>query len=81
MIAQDIGFTRDFLKERCIHDYDRLKKISCGTNGQARAGEIHELSGLKAGHHHHTDADSAHGDDCFQVLDDFGRGGAADRLQ
>jgi len=27
MIAQDIGFTRNRLKERRIHDYDRLKEF------------------------------------------------------
>jgi hypothetical protein len=50
MIAQYIGFTRDFLKASRIHDYGQLKKIPCGTKRQARARVIHEISGLNCGH-------------------------------
>ena len=46
MIAQGLGFTRHFLKECRISDYDRLKKMACGIKEQARARVIHELSGL-----------------------------------
>jgi len=61
MIAQAIGPTGDFPKDdpmdgggrttlgakvECrIHDYGRLRKISCGDKGQARASGIHETSG------------------------------------
>ena len=49
MIAQEIVFTRDFLKASRIRDYAQLKKISCGNNKQARARVIYEIFGLYPG--------------------------------
>ena len=46
MIAQEIVFTRDFLKASRIRDYVQLKKISCGNKIQARARVIYEFSGI-----------------------------------
>ena len=48
MIAQDIDRTRDYLKERGIGSYGRLKKIPCAVKGQASARAIDEKSGLAA---------------------------------
>jgi len=47
MIAQEIVFTRDFLKASRICDYAQLKKIPCGNKKQARARVIYEFSGLE----------------------------------
>lgn len=47
MIAQYIGFTRNFVKAWRIGDYGQLNKISCGINRQARVCAIHEFSGFK----------------------------------
>ena len=47
MIAQEIVFTRNFLKASRIRDYEQPKKIACGNKKQARARVIHEFSGLK----------------------------------
>ena len=46
MIAQDFGFTRDFLKERNTSVYSRLKKIPCEFKEQARARHPGEICGL-----------------------------------
>jgi hypothetical protein len=46
IIAQDFGFTRDFLKERNNSAYCRLKKIPCGFKEQARACHPGEKCGL-----------------------------------
>ena len=46
MIAQEIVFTRGFLKASRIRDYVKLKTISCGNKKQARARVIYEFSGL-----------------------------------
>jgi len=51
MIAQDFGFTRDFLKERNNSTYCRLKKIPCGFKEQARARHPGEKCGLSFTHH------------------------------
>ena len=47
MIAQEIVFTRDFLKASRIRDYVQLKKISCENKKQARARVIYEFFGLQ----------------------------------
>ena len=47
MIAQDIDFTRDCFYASRIGDYGQVKRIPCGINRQARAHEIHEISGLE----------------------------------
>jgi len=46
MIAQNTDRTGDSLKERRIGIYDRLKRIPCAVRRRARAGAIHEKSGL-----------------------------------
>ncbi len=46
MIAQDFGFTGNFLKERNNSAYFRLKKIPCGFKEQARARHTGEKFGL-----------------------------------
>jgi len=48
MIAQEIVFTRGFLKASRIRDYAQLKKIPCGNKKQARARVIYEFSGLSS---------------------------------
>ncbi len=47
MIAQDFGFTGNFLKERNNSAYFRLKKIPCGFKEQARARHTGEKCGLE----------------------------------
>jgi len=46
MIAQDIDRTGNYLKERRIGIYGRLKRIPCAVHRQARTRAIHEKSGL-----------------------------------
>jgi hypothetical protein len=46
MIAQDFDFPEDFLKERRIGDYGRLRKILWKIKRPARARQIYETSGL-----------------------------------
>jgi hypothetical protein len=46
MIAQDFYFPEDFLKERRIGDYGRLRKIRWKIKRPARARRIYETSGL-----------------------------------
>ncbi len=46
MIAQGLGFTGNFLKERNNSAYSRLKKIPCGFKQQARARHTGEKCGL-----------------------------------
>ena len=46
MIAQDIGCSVVFLKKRCSGSYTRRRKSRWAINGQARAREVYEMSGL-----------------------------------
>jgi hypothetical protein len=46
MIAQNFDFPEDFLKERRIGDYGRLRKIRWNIKRPARARRIYETSGL-----------------------------------
>ena len=47
MIAQDLGSTEGFEKERNTGLYSRLSKSLCGAKGQARARHPGEWCGLE----------------------------------